>query len=102
MVLCGVTSGQAHESGLEVHRVAGGFGPMRWPGMARALRNRPGRRVLWVQYAPHSMGLRGMNAPLALWRDVARAYLSRVRCLGACVCGRERGVCVSGRERERD
>ena len=67
VVLCGGTSGQAHESGLEVHRVAGGFGPRRWPTMARTLRNRPGRRVLWVQYAPHSMGLRGMNAPLALW-----------------------------------
>lgn len=67
VVLCGGSAGHSQEWGVRVHRVAGGFGPMRWPAMARVLNGRAGRRAVWVQYAPHSMGMRGMNLPLALW-----------------------------------
>lgn len=67
VVLCGGSAGHSQEWGVRVHRVAGGFGPMRWPAMARVLEGGAGRRAVWVQYAPHSMGLRGMNIPLALW-----------------------------------
>ena len=67
MVLCGGYNGMAMEDGVEVHRVAGQFQPNNLSALARALETQPGRRVVWVQYAPHSFGLRGMNLPLALW-----------------------------------
>lgn len=67
IVLCGGYNGMAMEDGVEVHRVAGQFQPNNLSALAPALESWPGPRVVWVQYAPHAFGLRGMNLPLALW-----------------------------------
>jgi len=85
-VLCGGNSGLAMENGVAVHRVARRFHPAALSAMARTLESCPRSVMVWVQYAPHALGLRGMNLPLALWlawrawfhRDTVVAYFHEV------------------------
>lgn len=67
VVACGGFRGHSRESGVDVHRVGGSFAPSNLSAMGRVLKECSGRRVLMIQYAPHALGLRGMNVPLALW-----------------------------------
>lgn len=67
VVACGGFLGHSRESGVDVHRVGGGFAPSHLSALGRVLGGCFGRRVLLIQYAPHALGLRGMNVPLALW-----------------------------------
>jgi glycosyltransferase involved in cell wall biosynthesis len=50
--------------GVEVHRLPDHLGPR---GLARLHAALHARDRLFVQYAPHSFGLKGMNLPLCLW-----------------------------------
>jgi hypothetical protein len=57
--------GTGEEHGVLVHRLERGFSLAGLLEVGTGLGRWPGR--LFVQYAPHALGMRGMNLPLALW-----------------------------------
>jgi glycosyltransferase involved in cell wall biosynthesis len=63
----GDIAGTADESGVTVHRVAGGFGPAGLGRLGRELDRFPGPRTILIQYVPHAYGWRAMNLPFAAW-----------------------------------
>ena len=54
------------DDNVTLHRLPGHFGARALVQLSRALRRRPGDRLL-VQYVPHAFGLKAMNLPFCLW-----------------------------------
>lgn len=67
IILCGDNTGMSNDNGFPVYRVGRSFAPFDVRHLARALEAFPAPRVIFIQYAPHALGLRGMNIPLTLW-----------------------------------
>ena len=53
--------------GVAVCELPGGFGPRSLHFLERALAARPRPDRIWIQYAPHAFGWKGMNVPFAAW-----------------------------------
>jgi glycosyltransferase involved in cell wall biosynthesis len=53
--------------GVNVHRIAGRFGPAGLARLDRKLDRFPGPRTILVQYVPHAFGWKAMNLPFAAW-----------------------------------
>ena len=70
------TGTTAEPGGVEVHRVAGRFGPAGLTRLDRMLDRFLGPRRLLVQYVPHGFGWKGMNVGFAAW-VAARRHRSR-------------------------
>jgi glycosyltransferase involved in cell wall biosynthesis len=54
------------DGNVTLHRLPGHFGARALVQLSRALRRRPGDRLL-IQYVPHAFGLKAMNLPFCLW-----------------------------------
>jgi len=61
-----VRSAEAADSGVEIHRLPGGFGPRTLAALGRELDTAGSGQIL-VQYVPQGFGMKGMNLPLCLW-----------------------------------
>jgi glycosyltransferase involved in cell wall biosynthesis len=61
-----VADAEPADAGVEVHRLAGGFGPRALAALGRGLDTAgPGRML--VQYVPQGFGMKGMNLPFCFW-----------------------------------
>lgn len=59
--------GAGSESGIQVHRLPGHYGPKALAQLSRDLKELPDSARLLVQYVPHAYGYKAMNVPFALW-----------------------------------
>ena len=57
----------AEPGGVNVHRVAGRFGPAGLARLDRELDRFAGPRTILIQYVPHAYGWKAMNLPFARW-----------------------------------
>jgi hypothetical protein len=60
------------QSGIQVHRLAGGFSLAGISELSRRLAAFPEPLRLLVQYVPHAFGYRAMNLPFCLWLATRR------------------------------
>jgi glycosyltransferase involved in cell wall biosynthesis len=67
-------SGTAIESGIHVHRVAGGFGPLGLRSINRGLQQFDRPRRIVVQYTHSNCGYRGLNFPFGIWVWLRRRW----------------------------
>jgi glycosyltransferase involved in cell wall biosynthesis len=58
---------QPEDSGVEVHRVSGPFGPAALRRLSAALDRMPRPFEILVQYVPHAFGWKAMNVPFCVW-----------------------------------
>jgi glycosyltransferase involved in cell wall biosynthesis len=66
-----VSAADVPESGVEVHRLPGRFGPRALAALGRGL-NAAGAGHILLEYVPHGFGMRAMNLPFCLWLHVHR------------------------------